>query len=242
MSWDDYAEGRPAKRRKIQPSLHKKTPTPQPFRFFDLPRELRDQIYDLMLHNRTNVPTHSLEAPELQVMNGPRSSALRVSTQFAQEYTEQMKRSTSLVIGDANVIGYDLALARIPFVLASNCTRLAVHTNAYDIEEIVREVDYLIKGFSCISTLLLKVSITPTDCRGSLEDLTRCHGVSEIGVFVHDLKRKVVIEAAWNSQSGGDENWTAVVNEQNKRTAEYEQQMEDEMEQIRAKPAWSWFL
>lgn len=237
MSWDDYAEGRPAKRRKIQPSLHKKAPTsnsaPRPFRFFDLPRELRDEIYDLMLDNRIEVLGHVHEAACLYMENGPRLSALQVSRQFATEYTEQMRRSAVLCAyadSPAELLG-----TSIPSLFASCCAHLVVWTSAYQEGEthtLVQGTNHLSKQFCNLSTLSLDARVW----QGSLEVLTQCPGVSKIDAYLADNKGEWSNHATWNSKTGGDDSWVPVATEPDEWAEDYVE------EQVESQDMWLWGL
>lgn len=213
---DDYAEGRPAKRRKTQPSRRKKTPASKgvarPFRFFDLPRELRDEIYDLLLDKHTTLKGRTYKIPDLRVFNGPRSSLLQVSRQFAYEYMEQMKRSTSLMI-TVNLAA-DFVRAKIPSVLASSCSRMVIETGAGTaghVQEIGRSVEYLAHRYSNFANLRLVVYVSPS-FRESLEPLTQCRSTSAIErrVIGYDFKFDAASVASWDREKGRDDKWRLI--------------------------------
>ncbi|KAF7186244.1 hypothetical protein HII31_12430, partial [Pseudocercospora fuligena] len=66
----------------------------EPFRFMDLPREMRDEVLshlgkDSVIARKTSI--------ELSIKNGPGMASLLVSRQFGREYSESVARHTKLL-------------------------------------------------------------------------------------------------------------------------------------------------
>jgi hypothetical protein len=68
------------------------------FPFFDLPRELRDEVYDSGLIFKQKIPTQT--AARLRGRRVANPTLLQVSKQFRQEYLERAERQTCLVVVD----------------------------------------------------------------------------------------------------------------------------------------------
>ena len=73
-------------------------PQPDFFDFFGLAAELRDLIYDQALVVKTM--KLELDAPAVEVVNGPATNLLLVSTQFNREYSSRAAVHKSLAISD----------------------------------------------------------------------------------------------------------------------------------------------
>ncbi|EMC94949.1 hypothetical protein BAUCODRAFT_519967 [Baudoinia panamericana UAMH 10762] len=95
------------------------------FRFFDLPREMRDQIYDESLTFKQKYQSqHGIRLRGRRVVN---PALLLVSKQFHQEYVERADRKTTLVIVDRNVYhGELLEVSKLPKQLTC-ATKLEIH-------------------------------------------------------------------------------------------------------------------
>ncbi|KAK5108867.1 hypothetical protein LTR62_007757 [Meristemomyces frigidus] len=75
-----------------------KTINTTPFRFFDLPRELRDQIYtESLVYKRKYLSQHGARLRGRQVAH---PNILLISKQFKTEYLERAEEHTTLVIVD----------------------------------------------------------------------------------------------------------------------------------------------
>lgn len=81
-------------RNKKQGGLTTSFPTDRPFRFFDLPRELRDQIYDYLVFDHTVVEAvlKPGTGPPAQIITNdcPLPQASRISRKFRKEYRNQV--------------------------------------------------------------------------------------------------------------------------------------------------------
>lgn len=80
-------------------------PDPQrnTFRFFDLPRELRDEIHDLCLQDQ-----HAMELKStlrLEATNTVRANPLLVSHQYAHEYLARAQKHATLKLSDTMEFG-----------------------------------------------------------------------------------------------------------------------------------------
>lgn len=77
-----------------------------PFRFFDLPRELRDQIYGYITQDISDFTTQQSGdgryTIRFSVSSAPKLSALQVSRKFRDEYTDIIKDAAVLHVTDYN--------------------------------------------------------------------------------------------------------------------------------------------
>lgn len=120
----------------LEPSLSTSTDN-TPSRFMNIPRELRDDIYDLLKNDIAITSTpHSLK-PVIRatVVSGPRSALLRVSKQFSREYKERVRTKAALCILDASTLGKALDFAVVELALPPTfCCVPRVHLQIYSTE------------------------------------------------------------------------------------------------------------
>ncbi|KXT14068.1 hypothetical protein AC579_10546 [Pseudocercospora musae] len=77
------------------------------FRFMDMPREMRDSVYESLATDAIVAETQTIQ---VSIERGPRLSLLLVSRQFRKEYTESIKRSAKLVVLDRGKVDVPLQL------------------------------------------------------------------------------------------------------------------------------------
>ncbi|KAK5133268.1 hypothetical protein LTR08_008002 [Meristemomyces frigidus] len=89
----------------------------RPFEFFELPRELRDCLYDAMtadhvlkIDDGTVCIAHETKNPVVAVEGGPRLAYLLLNRQFTAEYTERVEECAILTVEASGFCG----LSRVP--------------------------------------------------------------------------------------------------------------------------------
>lgn len=94
----------------------------RPSLLMDLPRELRDQIYDLLGHDSRLKSTTRPSAPaeglmKVELCSGPSAALLRVGKQFSSEYEARARRLSSLKIRDNRMNLEDASICYDPLPL-----------------------------------------------------------------------------------------------------------------------------
>jgi hypothetical protein len=145
-----------AEERELQPTSKRKKPpgpeqTPkrpqqQVFRFFDLPRELRDDIYDQSLVFKTKYA--SQHGVRLRARRSTILSLLLVNHQFQAEYLERAAQHTCLVVTDRGTFhGEDVKLPKplsyarqLEVFLATCCESPSLHGDKRHPCSVIREL------------------------------------------------------------------------------------------------------
>ncbi|KAF2764785.1 hypothetical protein EJ03DRAFT_16056 [Teratosphaeria nubilosa] len=153
------------------------------FRFFDLPRELRDQIYyDSLIFKRKFESQHGsrLRARRMADVN-----LLVISHRFREEYLERAERHTCVVVTDRGIYhGEFLKLpnplkyaTRLEIFVAACCESPALHGNSRHPCSVVREIrmhrkwiENLCSQMRNLSSLKIEIMLDPHKRVSGCED------------------------------------------------------------------------
>ncbi|KAM3420309.1 hypothetical protein BST61_g3593 [Cercospora zeina] len=160
------------------------------FPFFDLPRELRDTIYELAVEDR-NCGEGTSDQPKMTAVNVPLPHLLQISRQFSTEYRERAEVNSTLYLYDHIALQPNTPkLSTCVPIPARNIRTLHIRLASFAGEELSEEfelheqwVKLAVHTVLGLQVLDLRIDVTTTeDAQRSPQQ--RLQGVQSVGHII----------------------------------------------------------